>query len=85
MCHNLDINILHVKMLKSVGVTLSPVKIGVNSLQPESETTKNWKFYRKFQRNSKEIKVKIPEKILVDQGQQYDENDIPEYFLYERR
>lgn len=58
--------------------------------------TKTWNFYKKLKpKTNKHNKSKAPsppvandppvQKVLVDQGQQYDENDIPQYYPYNKR
>lgn len=61
-------------MLKSVGLTLLPGKVGIkpkldkNSVPKNVETNSKWTIYKRNKQKSKQ-------KVLVDQCQQYDEND----------
>lgn len=55
-----------VKMLKSVGLTLLPGKVGIKQkLDKKSNENSKWTIYKR----------KSKQKIFVDQCQQYDEND----------
>lgn len=74
-----------VVMIKSI----RKLSVSKNNSHSENESQdKNkikWSFGNKFRVKSKEIPEAIVQKVLVDQGQQYDENDILEYFYYDRR
>lgn len=61
------------------------VESKTNENDNQGKKNKKWKFGNKFRIKSKELPEPITQKVLVDQGQQYDENDIIEYFYYERR
>lgn len=75
-------------MLKSVGIALPSVKVVKGTDDPceqnKSKTTENnntkWKIIRRRPKPPK-----IIEKILVDQCQQYDENDIQEASDFDKR
>lgn len=56
-------------MLKSVGLTLLPGKVGIKpKSEKNEENNSKWTIYKRNKPKSKQ-------KVLVDQCQQYDEND----------
>lgn len=60
-------------MLKSVGLTLLPGKVGIKQKLdkisiPKNDENSKWSIYKRTKQKSKQ-------KIFVDQCQQYDEND----------
>lgn len=56
-------------MLKSVGLTLLPGKVGIkHKLDKKTDENSKWTIYKRNKQKSKQ-------KLFVDQCQQYDEND----------